>query len=138
MLDGNDVTKLVECAIRHPAVNMQEAVLAAIWNHPHSFRQIFQFHLKAPRGFSEIRKIVAEELAKPIAYTGIFGFEHSQASCGAATASHAAAGPSARSREALVAPRGRGGDIDEKTKAGVKSDPKTAGATYGIPADLEA
>jgi hypothetical protein len=98
----------------------------------------FQFHLKAPRGFSEIRKIVAEELAKPIAYTGIFGFEHSQASCGAATASHAAAGPSARSREALVAPRGRGGDIDEKTKAGVKSDPKTAGATYGIPADLEA
>jgi hypothetical protein len=36
MLDGNDVTKLVECAVRHH-------VLTAIWNHPDSFRQIFQF-----------------------------------------------------------------------------------------------
>ena len=30
----------------------------------HSFRQIFQFGLEAPAVFSEIRKIVAEELAK--------------------------------------------------------------------------
>ena len=39
-LDGNDVGKLVECAIRHPSPNMRYAVLAAIWNHPDSFRQI--------------------------------------------------------------------------------------------------
>ena len=64
MLDGNDVTNLVECAIRHPASNMRHAVLAAIWNHPDSFGQIFQFGLKAPPGFPEVRKIVAEELDK--------------------------------------------------------------------------
>jgi hypothetical protein len=63
-LDGNDVGKLVECAIRHPTPNMRYAVLTAIWNHPDSFRQIFQFGLKAPAGFPEIRRIVAEELAK--------------------------------------------------------------------------
>jgi hypothetical protein len=28
-LDGNDVAKLVECAVRHPAPNMRYAVLAA-------------------------------------------------------------------------------------------------------------
>src|SRR5258707_1868910 len=64
MLDGNDVAKLVECAIRHPASNMRYAVLAAIWNHPDSFRQIFQFGLEAPPGFPEIRKIVAQALDK--------------------------------------------------------------------------
>jgi hypothetical protein len=64
MLDGNDVTKLVECAIRHPASNMRYAVLAAIWNHPDSFGRIFQFGLTAPPGFPEIRKIVTEELDK--------------------------------------------------------------------------
>jgi hypothetical protein len=63
-LDGNDVGQLVECAIRHPTPNMRYVVLAAIWNHPESFRQIFQFGLNAPPGFPEIRKIVAEELAK--------------------------------------------------------------------------
>jgi hypothetical protein len=63
-LDGNDVAKLVECAIRHPTPNMRYAVLAAIWNHPDSFRQIFQYGLNAPLGLPEIRKIVAEELAK--------------------------------------------------------------------------
>jgi hypothetical protein len=63
-LDGNDVAKLVECAIRHPTPNMRYAVLAAIWNHPDSFRQIFQCGLNAPLGFTEIRKIVAEELGK--------------------------------------------------------------------------
>ena len=62
MLDGNDVANLVECAIRHPAANMRYAVLAAIWSHPDSFQQIFRFGLKAPPGFPEIRKIVAEEL----------------------------------------------------------------------------
>jgi hypothetical protein len=64
MLDGNDVANLVECAIRHPTANMRYAVLAAIWSHPDSFRYIFQFGLKAPPGFPEIRKIVAEELDK--------------------------------------------------------------------------
>ena len=48
MLDGNDVANLVECAIRHPAANMRYAVLAAIWSHPNSFRQIFRFGLNAP------------------------------------------------------------------------------------------
>jgi hypothetical protein len=63
-LDGNDVARLVECAIRHPTPNMRHAVLTAIWNHPDSFRQIFRFGLDAPPAFPEIRKIVAEELDK--------------------------------------------------------------------------
>jgi hypothetical protein len=63
-LDGNDVARLVECAIRHPTPNMRYAVLTSIWNHPDSFRQIFHFGLEAPAGFPEIRKIVAEELDK--------------------------------------------------------------------------
>ena len=63
-LDGNDVAKLVECALRHPSPNMRYGVLAAIWNHPESFCQIFRFGLDAPLGFPEIRKIVAEELDK--------------------------------------------------------------------------
>jgi hypothetical protein len=63
-LDGNDVAKLVECAIRHPNANMRNAVLAAIWDHPASFRQIFQFGLNAPLGLPELREIVAEELDK--------------------------------------------------------------------------
>jgi hypothetical protein len=69
MLDGNDVARLVECALSHPSPNMRYGVLAAIWNHPQSFRQIFRFGLNAPLGFPEIRQIVAEELdrcpAKP-------------------------------------------------------------------------
>ncbi len=63
-LDGNDVANLVECAVRHPSPNLRYGVLAAIWNHPNSFRQIFRFGLNAPLGFPEIRKIVAEELDK--------------------------------------------------------------------------
>ena len=63
-LDGNDVARLVECAIRHKTPNMRYAVLSAIWSHPDSFRQIFQFGLTAPPGCPEIRKIVAEELDK--------------------------------------------------------------------------
>lgn len=64
VLDGNDVARLVECALRHPQPNMRYGVLAAIWNHPDSFRQIFAFGLNAPDAFPEIRKIAAEELAK--------------------------------------------------------------------------
>jgi len=63
-LDGTDIGNLVECAIRHPSSNMRYAVLASIWNHPDSFRQIFRFGLDASPGFPEIRKIVAEELEK--------------------------------------------------------------------------
>jgi hypothetical protein len=63
-LDGNDVARLVECALRHPSANMRSGVFAAIWNHPDTFRQIFQFGLNAPVGFPEIRKIVAEALDK--------------------------------------------------------------------------
>ena len=33
-LDGNDVARVVECALRHPSPNMRSGVLAAIWNHP--------------------------------------------------------------------------------------------------------
>lgn len=64
VLDGNDIARLVECALRHPQPNMRYGVLAAIWNHADSFRQIFAFGLKAPDGFPEIGKIVAEELGK--------------------------------------------------------------------------
>ena len=64
MLDGNDVTGLVECALRHPTPNMRYAALAAIWSHPDSFRQIFRFGVDASDVFPEIRKIVAEELDK--------------------------------------------------------------------------
>ena len=63
-LDGNDVARLVDCALRHPSPNMRSAVLTAIWNHPDSFRQIFRFGLNAPPDFAEIHKIVAEELDK--------------------------------------------------------------------------
>ncbi len=63
VLDANDVAKLVECAIRHPSLNMRHSVLTAIWNHPDSFKQIFHFGLDAPLAFSEIRNIVAAELA---------------------------------------------------------------------------
>jgi len=63
-LDGNDVARLVECALRHPTPNMRYGVLAAIWNDADSFREIFKFGLDAPPGFPEIRKIVAEELRR--------------------------------------------------------------------------
>jgi hypothetical protein len=64
VLDGNDVARIVECALRHPQPNMRYGVLAAIWNHPDSFRQILRFGLTAPPDFPEIRTIVAEELDK--------------------------------------------------------------------------
>ncbi len=73
-LDDTDVAKLVECAIRHPNPNMRSVVLAAIWSHADSFRQIFRFGLDAPDGFPDIRKTVAEELDKclPTAPPGRF------------------------------------------------------------------
>lgn len=63
-LDGNDVARLVECAIRHPTPNMRNAVLSAIWNHPDSFRQIFEFGLDAPPALQEIHDIVADALGR--------------------------------------------------------------------------
>jgi hypothetical protein len=62
-LDDTDVVKLLEAALRHPVFNMRQAVLAAIWNHPETVRQIFRFGLTAAAAFTEIREIVAEELA---------------------------------------------------------------------------
>jgi hypothetical protein len=70
VLDGNDVARLVECAIRHPSLNMRHAVLTAIWNHPGSFREIFRFGLQAPEAFAEIRQLVSEELGKDPAAAG--------------------------------------------------------------------
>jgi hypothetical protein len=64
ILDGNDIARLVQCAIRHPAREMRYAVLTALWNHPDTFRELFRFGLEAPPGFPEIRQIVAEELGK--------------------------------------------------------------------------
>jgi hypothetical protein len=64
ILDGTDVSRLVECALKHPNPQMRHLVLAAVWNDPQAFRQIFRFGLEAPEAFSEIRKIVAEELDK--------------------------------------------------------------------------
>jgi hypothetical protein len=64
LLDGVDVARLVECAVRHPSLNMRHAVLTSIWNHPDSFREILRFGLQAPEAFAEIRKIVGEELGK--------------------------------------------------------------------------
>jgi hypothetical protein len=63
-LDDTDVVKLVEVALRHPVFNMRQVVLAAIREHSDTVRQIFRFGLTAPVAFTEIRKIVAEELAK--------------------------------------------------------------------------
>src|SRR5471030_281018 len=42
-LDGTDTGRLVECAIRHPSHLMRNVVVAAIWNHPETFRQLFEF-----------------------------------------------------------------------------------------------
>ena len=64
LLDGSDVACLVECSVRHPSLNMRQAVLTSIWNHPDSFRQILRFGLQAPEAFAEIRRIVAEELGR--------------------------------------------------------------------------
>jgi hypothetical protein len=101
MLDGNDVAQLVECAIRHPAPNMRYAVLAAIWNHPDSFRQIFRFGLEAPAAFSEVREIVAQQLGKHSAGSPPH-FRRSRAGRQNAAAADASAATSARPREAIV------------------------------------
>ena len=105
MLDGNDVANLVECAIRHPAVNMRYAVLAAIWNHPDSFRRIFQFGLEAPLAFLKYREIVAKEAWQALGYVSISVFGRGQSVRQDAAASDAPAGTSARSQKALVAAR---------------------------------
>jgi hypothetical protein len=82
-LDDTDVAKLVESALRHPNPNRCNSVLAAIWNHPDSFRKIFQFGLDAPDAFPEIRQIVADALDKRPA----------RLEAGAANRAKSAAGP---------------------------------------------
>ena len=64
ILDGTDIDRLVECAIRHPNPHLRRIVAAAIWNEPETFREIFEFGLNAPPAFAEIRDIVAAALAK--------------------------------------------------------------------------
>jgi hypothetical protein len=64
ILDDTDVARLVACAIRHPNRSMRQVVLAAIWNDPQTFREIFEFGLGAPPAFAEIGKIVAAALAR--------------------------------------------------------------------------
>ena len=64
VLEDSDVAKLVDCALRHPSLNMRYAVLTAIWNDPDAFRDIFRFGLRAPEAFPEIRQIVVDELAR--------------------------------------------------------------------------
>ncbi len=64
IIDGSDVARLVESAVRHPNPNMRSAIAAAVWNHPEAFRQVFEFGLTAPEAFREIRQIVADALAK--------------------------------------------------------------------------
>ena len=105
MLDGNDVAKLVECAIRHSPPNMRYAVLTAIWNHPDSFQQIFQFGLEAPLAFSEIREIVAEELGKCSATSRSQAPNSVELAGKTLLPRDAPAGASARSREARVEAR---------------------------------
>jgi len=70
MLDAVDVGRILECALRHPSLNMRQAALTPIWNHPESFRAIFRFGLEAPEAFPDIREIVAEELARHPAAAG--------------------------------------------------------------------
>lgn len=62
MLDDTDAANLVACALRHPRLNMRQAVLAAIWSDPDAFGRIFRFGLEASEAFPEIRRIVAEAL----------------------------------------------------------------------------
>jgi hypothetical protein len=62
VLSDSDVARLVECALRHDALNMRQAVTVAIRSHPETFREIFRLGLNPPAG--EIAKIAAEELGK--------------------------------------------------------------------------
>jgi hypothetical protein len=62
ILTDSDVARLVECALRHPELNMRQAVTMAARNHPDTFREIFRLGLSQPAG--EIAKIAAEELGK--------------------------------------------------------------------------
>ena len=64
ILDGTDIGRLVECALRHPNQHLRRIIAAAIWNEPETFREIFEFGLNAPPAFDEIRAIVAAALAK--------------------------------------------------------------------------
>lgn len=64
ILDDTDVARIVACALKHPSRTMRSVVLAAIWNDPDAFREIFRFGLNPPEAFAEIRKAAAEELEK--------------------------------------------------------------------------
>jgi hypothetical protein len=61
VLTDSDVARLVECALRHPELNMRQAVTMAVRSHPETFREIFRLGLN---GADEIGRIAAEELGK--------------------------------------------------------------------------
>lgn len=79
MLDAADVASVVAGALRHPGLNMRQAALAAIWNHPESVREIFRFGLDAPVAFGEVRRVVAEELARQPEAAGLAATPPSEA-----------------------------------------------------------
>ena len=104
MLDGDDVAKLVECAIRHPAMNMRYAVLAAIWNHPDSSGVFFSSVLKHPSLSLKYGRSLPKSLPNARLRLDL-SLGRGQAGPRDATASDAAAGASTRSREELVEAR---------------------------------
>jgi hypothetical protein len=63
VLTDSDVARLVDCALRHPELNMRQAVTMAIRNHPDAFREVFRLGLN-PSGAEAIARIAAEELGK--------------------------------------------------------------------------
>jgi hypothetical protein len=63
VLTDSDVARLVDCALRHPELNMRQAVTMAIRNHPEAFREIFRLGLN-PSGAEAIAKVAADELGK--------------------------------------------------------------------------
>ena len=63
VLSDSDVARLVDCALRHPELNMRQAVTMAVRNHPDTFREIFRLGLN-PSGTDAIAKVAAEELGK--------------------------------------------------------------------------
>ncbi len=63
ILSDSDVARLVDCALRHPELNMRQAVTMAIRNHPDTFREIFRLGLNSA-STDEIARIAAEEIGK--------------------------------------------------------------------------
>jgi hypothetical protein len=104
MLDGDDVSKLVECAVRHPAPKMRSAVLRRSGTARKCFGRLFSSVLKHPSLFLKYARSSRRSLATTRLRLD-HRLRHSQAGRRAAATSDALAGPSARSREGLVEAR---------------------------------